>query len=297
MPSHIRTDMVDIVIPTCRPAEFAKKLLMQASGDEKWMRHHFIVIFDHEDETEMKRLTGWFESAREHTPLPHLTARVMQHKPGLAALRQAGLNIGMNPFVYFQDDDDPLPDHLDDCIELILAEGWDAVYGCSESMNARSQRVELFPPLIGNEPGNPFQYNPLQASRIFPTYIHPLAALFRRSLFERFPYDNGHDFKGFDNAAFFVRLLFGGAKLTCQPWLIRKVTQHEGNTTALVLDEETRAHLADAIDAWQPEVDDGAIKEVQARIARRLRRGDIITFREVAAHVEEHMEEHGHAHV
>jgi hypothetical protein len=289
--STVANDMVDIIIPSMRGAETVSKILLAAAQNPTmWMRHNFIIIFDADDETESHALRKWVETTREEMPLPNtlITTALPQNRGNVAAIREQGVELGSKPFVYFQDDDDPLPDELETFLSYLLKnEDTFAAYGVCCTINSRGQIIEHFPPVINGS----YTIDPYEGMRYFPTYPHPLAALFRRSIFKNVPiYDASHNISD-GNAFFSLRLTNSGLKLKFLTETLRTVQHHAGNDTGIMSDR-LRMSLAHDIVAWRNLITDPDIVNFQAMVAEELKDGMITTYKEIDALVEEHIEMH-----
>ena len=284
-PPIINPNGIDLVVPTRRDPEFAIELMKNAGENPFWQQHTMLFVFD-QDTTEVEDdFRAWVRKAREDLPLPWVltTTAEPEARQNLAALRQQGVGMGVNPFVYFQDDDDPLPSGMPRRIDLMQSQGWDAVYGAVETVTSRGQMIERFPGINGS---GQFAYDPVAGSRWFPTYLHPLAALFKRSVFEAVPYFDGNAYKMCDNAAFFTRLLFSGAKVTALPDIVRRAVQHDDNISEPILNGWQRENLVHDMKVWRACITDPAVAEFQDDVAAQLQDGLLSTFKEIDALVE-----------
>lgn len=286
----LRNDLVDIIILSRRGAPAIQALLTEASqAPSAWIRHTFIVVFSNTQGDALEELASWYQRKREEMPLPNIVARQLpNHITDLNVLRQYALTLGRSPYVYFQDDDDPLPHGLDIRIDMMNIQTWDAVYGVTETFNARNHTVEAFPTV---SPNGHYLYDPLEGSKWFPTFAHPLAALFRRSSLETVGIDDKKNYSLTGNAAFMARLLNSGCRVTFLPDIIRRVRHHDGNTTGLVIDEAARQKIANDIEAWQEYIKNPEVKDFQQQIAHGLRQGDISTFKEIDSMVENKLDD------
>src|SRR5690606_31883865 len=148
MPTQRRTDLIDFITPSRRGHLTYRRILQEAALDpQRWMRHHFIVVFDDDNDDNVQALLRWLDKARETMVLPRVSAT---NAPAGSAdvLRQLGFSIGSNPYVYFQDDDDPLPLHLDSRMAMMEYGHLDAVFGATETVTERGTVVEQFPRIV-----------------------------------------------------------------------------------------------------------------------------------------------------
>ncbi|MBI1364159.1 MAG: hypothetical protein GC134_09260 [Proteobacteria bacterium] len=277
---------IDLVIPTRRGVTFITKLFEEAAQNPDWMRHTFIIVVDTEDPDHYDQIKAWYRAAKEELPLPWLTLELAhpEAKGNVSRLRQQGLELGHNAHVYFQDDDDPLPKGLENRIRLMKEQDWDAVYGVTETTTSRGQLIERFPPI---DPSGNYTFDPVFGSKLFPTYLHPSSALFRRTVFEKYPFFDGTQYHIAGNAAFFVRLLNGDAKVTALPDTVRRAVQHEDNVSEPIMPGWQRNDLAEDVRHWLKYVKDSAVAEFHEEIAQMLESGEITTFKEIDAIVED----------
>jgi hypothetical protein len=275
-----------MVIPTRRGVAFITRLFEEAAQTPEWSRHTFIVIVDTDQPDHYDNIKTWYRAAKEQLPLPWLTIEHAhpEAKGNVSRLRQQGVALGHNAFVYFQDDDDPLPKGLETRVNLMQDNDWDAIFGVTETTTERGQMIERFPPL--DTTGN-YMFDPLFGSRIFPTYLHPSSALFRRAVFERYPFYDGTHYHIAGNAAFFVRLLFGDARLHALPDTVRRAVQHDDNTSEPILPGWQRSELAQDIRHWIRHIPQADIAAFHTDIADMLENGEITTFKEIDALVED----------
>jgi hypothetical protein len=285
-PSLTRTDLVDIVTPSRRGAAVYKTILEEASKTpEKWIRHHFIVIFDTSNDQERLKLEHWLAYARESLPLPRVTVLTAEeserHNPN--ALRQKALKEGVNPYVYFQDDDDSLPLNLDNFLkEAEKNPHLAAIYGVTETVNSKHHLIEQFPTIHNNM----FELDAKEASRWFPTYAHPIAAIFKRSDIEDIPVYKQGDPSFYTGASVFcLRFTESGKNIEFIPKIIRQVKLHKDNDDG-ILTESLREEIVKDIKSWLYEIKNTDIQEFHLEIAEALEKGWITTFREIAAMIE-----------
>ncbi|MEC9291713.1 MAG: hypothetical protein VX730_04850 [Pseudomonadota bacterium] len=281
-----RTDLVDIVTPSRRGAAVYKDILVEAAqSPEKWIRHHFIVVFDTDTDHERLKLEHWLAHTREVLPLPRVTVLTATEteRRNQNALRQKALEQGSNPYVYFQDDDDFLPLNLDHFLQAAEEEQeLAAVYGVTETVNSKHHLIEQFPTLHNNM----FEVDAEEASRWFPTYAHPIAALFKRDMVEDIPiYKEGDPSFCTGASVFCLRLTESGKAFKFIPKVIRQVKLHEDNDDG-ILTEILREEIARDIKDWLSEIRNEDIKGFHLEIAEALEKGWITTFREIAAMVE-----------
>jgi hypothetical protein len=284
---NIRTDCIDFIIVSNRSLNTIDKVFKEAAlNPSKWMNHHFYVVYDTEEEC--KILKAWVEEAREFMSLPKITTVLAapENIKNVTALRQQGLEQGSNPYIYFQDDDDPLPMGVDRRMKMMDSNNWVAIYGLTRSVGPRGQLIEEFPTLAQDN----FMYEPVEATKLFPTYTHPLAALFKRSLFDKVSLGDDHRYQYSGSNAFCVRLFMSGLPIHFLPDVVRTVRHHTGNNNGIFQKTEA-SQLAHDIHLWQEHIQDTDILQFQKNIAQSLIDGRITTYREIDAQVEEKMED------
>jgi hypothetical protein len=283
---------VDFVIPTKRGHEWIIRILRHATKNNNpaWRRHRLCIVFDADLPDGVEALDRWVFENRDVSPLPEVVCALCrpEARGNRSALRQQGLEMGDHPFVYFQDDDDPLPGGVEPRIRLMQEQDWDAVMGVTETLTERGQLIERFPSLdaVGN-----YLFDPVDGARWFPTYIHPLSGLFRRTALEKSPYDDKHSYLVSDNGAFFLRFLFSGAKVFALPDVMRRAVQHADNDSEPIMQAWQRVDLAKDIRFWQTYVTDPDVKDFQLEVANMLEAGTITTFKEITSLVENQLEE------
>lgn len=283
---NIRTDCIDVIIVSNRGINMIEKLFKEAAMlPEKWSMHHFYVVYDTEEEC--RALKAWHEEVREFLRLPKITPVLAapENIKNVTALREQGLKQGNNPYVYFQDDDDPLPTGLERRMKIMDSNNWMAIYGLTRSVGPRGQIIEEFPMLSQEN----FMYEPIEATKIFPTYAHPLAALFKRGLFNKLPLSDGNRYMCSGSNAFCVRLFASGLPIHFLPDVVRTVRHHAGNNNGIFELNEARK-LAQDIHMWAPHVHDSDIMNFHTQIAKGLEDGRITTYREIDAQVEAKIE-------
>lgn len=284
----VREDLIDFVIVSRRSIDYVTKILIEASHNPtKWGRHNFIVVYD--DDHKRAELRNWVAENYDIYALPHVT--VCTARPGymrdLNALRQQGLEQGINKFVYFQDDDDALPEGLDRRMRMMENSSWLAVFGITQTESNRGQVIEEFPVLTNGS----FMYEPLDACKLFPIYVHPQAALFKRELFKQIPIQTDKKYNATSSLSFMLRLCHSGLPITFLPDVVRHVSLHSDNDTG-ILNTKQAEELVEDIVHWHDEMElPEDIQNFQKLIARNLSVGTISTYREIAAQVEAVMDE------
>ncbi|MFT7432425.1 MAG: hypothetical protein ACI9TY_000037 [Alphaproteobacteria bacterium] len=281
-----RMDSIDFIIVSNRGTTKITQLFKEAAASpEKWMAHHFIVVYDTEEEC--RDLKAWVAQSREFLPLPRITPCLAapQNCKNVNALRAQGMEQGTNAYVYFQDDDDPLPEGLERRIKMMESSTWVAIYGITRNISARGQIIEEFPVLVRDN----FAYDPNEATRMFPTYAHPLAALFKRDLFKKVPICDENIYNCSGSNAFSVRLFASNLPVHFLPDLIRTVRDHAGNSNGIFESGEAE-NLAADIQTWSSQLNDVAVETFQKEIAEALIEGTITTYREIDAQVETRLE-------
>lgn len=283
---------VDLIIPTRRGAPALKKLFQEASQSPEWLKHTFCLVFDATAKDMAAEFHAWL-TENKHLPFPKIRASFAppQATGNLNMLRQFGLSMSQNPYIYFQDDDDPLPQGFETRIKLMRQEDYDAIFGVTETRTARGQMIERFPTLDAN--GRPL-YDFLEGMKLFPTYVHPCAALYRRTALEGLKLDDGHRYNLCGIGAFLTQFLDKGSKIKVMPDIIRIGQQNRDNMSEPILDQQQRLLLAEDISAWQKYISSPEIKKFQETVRQDLIHGEIITFRDITARVESRLEEDGY---
>lgn len=283
---------IDFIIPTRHDTSYVLRLLEEAAKDPWWMRHTFHFVFDATAQESTHKLRTWVAENREK-PLPKVETFFAppqaMGRPNL--LRQIGLNQGKNSLVYFQDDDDPLPKNLEMCLD-ILAENPEcgAVFGLTETYTPRGQRIERFPTLDTENQG---ASHIIDGMRIFPTYGHALSGLFRREVFEDTPLDDGQNYQMCGINAFILALLEAYDDIRAIPKTIRMVRQNPENPRSPVFDEQRRLLLAEDISLWLRYISSPKVRRFHNQVRESLIEGDISSYRDITAQVEQVLEEGG----
>lgn len=282
---------VDLIIPTRRGVEALKVLFKEAAKSSEWLKHTFCLVFDATAQAEAEAFRSWL-SENDHLPFPKVRASFAppQATGNLNMLRQFGLTLSNNPFVYFQDDDDPLPSGFDTRIRIMRREPYDVIFGVTETRTARGQMIERFPTLDGN--GRPL-YDLAEGVKLFPTYVHPCAALYRREALGKVKIDDGHNYNLCGIGAFLTRFINNGAMVQALPDVMRIGQQNRDNMSEPILDQKQRLLLAEDISSWQKYITDPVVRQFQENIRQDLINGEIITFRDITARVENRLEEDG----
>lgn len=282
---------VDLIIPTRRGVEALSVLFKEASKSTEWLKHTFCLVFDHTAQAEAAEFRDWLEQ-NKHLAFPKVRASFAppEAKGSLNKLRQFGLTLSQNPYVYFQDDDDPLPKGLETRIKLMRREPYDVIFGVTETRTARGQMIERFPTLDAN--GRPM-YDLAEGIKLFPTYVHPCAALYRREALEKVKIDDGHDYNICGIGAFLTRFINEGSLVQALPDIMRIGQQNRDNMSEPILDQKQRLLLAEDISVWQKYINDPVVRAFQEEIRQDLIHGEIITFRDITARVESRLEEDG----
>lgn len=283
-----RSDLIDFVIVSRRPLTFITTLIEHVSADAiRWCKHHFIIVYDRE--SQKKELQKWLSEHQDILSLPKITVCVA--RPGYArninALRAQALDQGENPYVYFQDDDDPLPEGLDHRIHLLENSKAEVAYGISENVSERGQLIEQFPPLNGMQ----FTVDVYEAVKWFPSYIHPLSGLFKRTLFEKVPLYIGRKEFLTSSYGFMARLVHSGVEYSILPDKVRTIVHHADNDSSIFSSEQIEKMLSDiALWSEMPDIPED-VKTFYKFIARQLAQKEILTYREISALVEIVVEE------
>ena len=283
---------IDLVIPTRHDTSYVVRLLDEAAKDPRWVKHTFHFIFDANAQDSAYKMREWLADNRDRTlpkvefffAPPQATGR-----PNL--LRQIGLNQGRNPFVYFQDDDDPLPENLNLCRDILSsAPDCGAVFGLTETYTPRGQLIERFPN-VDTDGGNADQI--ITGMRIFPTYGHALSGLFRREVFQDNPLDDGQNYQMCGINAFILSLLESYDDIRAIPDVIRRIRQNQDNPRSPVFGENRRLLLAEDISLWLRYISSPRVRRFHEEIRKELMEGSISTYRDITARIEEALEEGG----
>ncbi|MCO7728729.1 hypothetical protein NJB93_19290 [Brucella intermedia] len=284
MAGRKRTDLIDFITPSRRGHLYYRRILQEAALDpQRWMRHHFIVVFDDDHEDNVQALLRWLDRARETMVLPRVSAtNAPAGSPDI--LRQIGLSIGSNPYVYFQDDDDPLPLHLDRRMAMMEHGHLDAVFGATETITERGVTVEQFPRIVNGR----FVSDVLAGQAVFPSYGHPLAALFTRKVLNRVPIYDGRHYHNGNALPFNVRFMNTGVIITSLPDVCRRVRLHADNDSG-ILGALAAMELAADIRRWRDYILAPTVAAFQDMVADYLESGWVQTFREIATLVDEEL--------
>jgi len=283
---------VDLIIPTRRGALALQKLFTEAAASPEWLKHTFCLVFDATAKDHAAEFHAWL-TENKHLRFPKIRASFAppQATGNLNMLRAFGLTMSQNPYVYFQDDDDPLPQGFETRIKMMRQESYDAVFGVTETRTARGQMIERFPTLDAQ--GRPL-YDFLQGVKLFPTYVHPCAALYRRNAVEKIKMDDGQRYNLCGIGAFLTQFLTMTTQIKVLPDIIRIGLQNRDNMSEPILDQQQRLLLAEDISSWQKYITDSEVRKFQEKIRQDLIHGDIITFRDITARVESRLEEEGY---
>lgn len=285
MPNRQRTDLIDFITPSRRGHLTYRRILQEAALDpQRWMRHHFIVVFDDDHEDNVQALLRWLDTARETMVLPRVSAT---NAPAGSAdvLRQLGFSIGSNPYVYFQDDDDPLPLNLDSRMAMMEYGHLDAVFGATETVTERGVVVEQFPRIVSGR----FATDVLAGQAVFPSYGHPLAALFTRKALDRVPIHDGRTYLCGNALPFNVRFMNTPYIITALPDVCRRVRLHADNDSG-ILEAPAAKELAADIHRWVDYISRPSVAAFHWMVAEYLESGWLQTFQEIAALVDEELE-------
>lgn len=285
MAGRKRTDLIDFITPSRRGHLYYRRILQETALDpQRWMRHHFIVVFDDDHEDNVQALLRWLDRARETMVLPRVSAtNAPAGSPDI--LRQIGLSIGSNPYVYFQDDDDPLPLHLDERMTMMEYGHLDAVFGATETVTGRGVVVEQFPRIVNGR----FVSDVLAGQAIFPSYGHPLAALFTRKALDRVPIYDGRHYHNGSALPFNVRFMNTRNIITALPDVCRRVRLHGDNDSG-ILEAPAAKELAADIHRWVDYISRPSVAAFHWMVAEYLESGWLQTFQEIAALVDEELE-------
>ena len=281
---------IDLVIPTRHDTSYVLRLLEAAARDPRWVKHTFHFIFDANAQESSHKLRKWLSDNREKT-LPNVETFFAPPqatgRPNL--LRQIGVNQGSNPYVYFQDDDDPLPENLNICRDILnSAPQCGAVFGLTETYTPRGQLIERFPTV---EAGGSNADQIIEGMRIFPTYGHALSGLFRREVFQDNPVDDGQNYQMCGINAFILSLLESYDDIRAIPEVVRRVRQNPENPRSPVFGENRRLLLAEDISLWMRYISSPRVRRFHEEIRQELMEGTISTYRDITARIEQALEE------
>jgi hypothetical protein len=280
--TSIAENRIDFVIVSRRDISNIQRILLTAADNpEIWGNNHFIVVYDiPEMAAELKH---WINEMLEVMPLPRITACAA--RPGnmgnISALREQGMEQGENPYVYFQDDDDPLPQNLDQCLAIMESGTVNVVYGIADSRNTRGQTVESLPHVQNQH----FATSPEDAMRYMPTYVHPLSALFKRTVFDTVHMDDGHRYNRGGAYALTVRMLEANIPMSFIPQIIRIRKLHADNDSP-ILDLRAQKEFSQDILHWSQYIKNDEMREFQRQISHELNSGNLATMSDISAKVD-----------
>ena len=284
----LRATSIDFTL-VVRDASKVISLLEATTTKPKWRRHTFVVVIDDNTDTALRPLQDWYRNNRQKLALPELRAKLCPPRAqgNMAALRQQAINLGENPFVFFQLEDDPLPEYPETLLRALDDLNADAIYGQTQTTFINGNLIEIFP--TANAQGQ-FMYNPVAASRMFPVYLNPHSALFRRSVFDVLPFDDGQTYKRYDDCAFFTRLLFSGLSVASFPKVIKRTVRPKEDA-GVITPNMAKALVHDGL-MWLKYVNNPLAKAFQEQILGMLQREEITSFREIEARIEDHFDAH-----
>ncbi|MCP4355688.1 MAG: hypothetical protein GY793_08700 [Proteobacteria bacterium] len=279
----------DIITVVSNYKDFVDMLSKQGSRTQ-WLRHNIIAILNMSDQ-DAQSLESWYYDARVNHPMPEVTMikAKKDHKGDLSAMHNAGILAGHNPFIYIHNENDDLPSNIDKTIfKLYNDKNLQACFARTETFLDNRTPLEKFPLL---NPDGEFKYDCLEATKLFPSYIDPLSAIFKRSIFDKIPYwDMEFQFKGFAYYHFILKLLENTSyKVEFLPYTI-KIAKRK-NISAGNISAGLRNNLVHDIKLWLPEHPEDKYKDFQQDILHLIEEGQIITFKEIDARIEDYLEQ------
>lgn len=284
-----RSICCDILLPITNYNRFVY-FLTKASENPQWLRHSFVVITDGLSSSDEKAMEAWYYENRVKKPMPEVT--IMKTKNSLekniTAQYNSLLMAGSNPYVYFQNENDELPINIDKAIYFLYHnKDVDIVMGKCETFLEDKTPIEVFP--MTTIQGD-FLYDCELAMRLFPSYLHPLSSVMRKRVFSKVPYyDPDKNFKDFAFYYFILRCVeFKKAKIEYVPYTIKISNRKREN--AITMSAGLRQRLVHDIRLWVNEFPESENKTFQMDILNLLEKGEITTFKEIDARVEDYID-------
>jgi len=264
-------------------------LLSRQSSQPQWLRHNIIAILNMSNEDEQK-LHSWYYESRVNQVMPEVT--LIKAKADLknctAAMYNMGIMAGNSPFVYLQSEHDELAENIDKTIfKLYNDKKLQACSARTETFLETGTPIEKFPLLNSDDD---FKYDCYEATRLFPSYVDPLSAVFKRSIFNKLLYwEIEYQFKEFTYYHFILRILGDPSiKVTFVPYTIKKSKRKQEFAGNMSL--PMRNKLIHDIRLWLPEYPETKYKDFQQEILHLLENNEITTFKEIDARIEDYLE-------
>jgi hypothetical protein len=279
----------DIILPIT-DYKNCVKLLEKAAESSQWLRHTFIVMLDGLSEEDEKSLQNWYYDIRVKKPMPEVVISQVRSdlRGNKTAIYNSAILIGDNPYVYFQSEKDSLPVNIDKTINFLYKKkDVDICVAKCETFLEDKTPIETFPVTDIN---NNFLYDCQEATLLFPSYLHPLSSVMRKSLFKKIPYwDPAKQFSEYAYYYFILRCIYSkNVNIKYMPYTIK--ISIRGKENAIVMGPLTRQKLVNDIKMWTVELPDDEYKDFQLDILHMLETGAITTFKEIDARVEDHLE-------
>lgn len=279
----------DVILPISNHKRFMY-LLNKAAESSQWLRHTFIVILDGVSVEDEKQLQDWYYETRVQRALPEVViSKARSDLSGnITAIYNSGILMGDNPFVYFQDEKDELPVNIDKSINYLYKnKDVDMCVAKCETFLEDRTPIEVFP--VTSLKGD-FLYSCEEATKLFPSYLHPLSSVIRKDLFKKIQYwDPAKAFSEFSYYYFILRCFYlKNVKIKFMPYTIKISNRKKEH--AVVMGPLTRQKLVNDIRLWSAELPDDEYKEFQLEIMHLLETGAIITFKEIDARIEDYLD-------
>lgn len=290
MQNHISNSIsCDILMPVTKPSRFIY-LMNKTIGQPQWLRHSFVIVLDNLNSTDEQKIKDWYYANRIEKNLPEviiLNAPANIHR-NRAALFQTGLQASSNPYVYFQNERDELPINIDRCIKSLYEnKKLVACFGQCETYLKDGTKLEEFP-IVGLD--HTYKYDCIEATKLFPSYAHPLSAVFKKSLFKTIPYWDPKKILSDYSYYYFVLQILQNHKFKVEykPYTI-KISNRE-NTSAALITQKVKKDLIKDMKVWIDCSDDNRYKNFQREILNLLESNEITTFKEIDARIEDYLD-------
>ena len=288
---HVITNSIccDIILPLTDHKRFIY-LIENASATPQWLRHSFVVVIAGLTSQEEQEMQDWYYDIRVKKALPNVTFIKAKEEifNNVTALYQAGLVACDNPFVYMQDEKDELPINIDKTINFLYKNtDIDMAVAQCETFIDRHTPIEKFP---ATSLDNEFFYDCEEATKLFPSYLHPLSSVVRKSVFDKIPYfDMDKNFNEFAYYYFMLRVITNpNVKVEYLPYTIK--VSNRSKEHAVIIGPKLRNRLIHDIKLWVGEFVDSQYRNFQLEVLDLLEKGEITTFKEIDARIEEHLE-------
>lgn len=279
----------DILLPINNYKRFVH-LLTKASENPQWLRHSFVVITNGISAQDEKAMQDWYYENRVKKPMPNVSIIKARDdaKGNISSLYMAAMVAGDNPFVYFQDEKDELPVNIDKSIYyLVKNPQTDILIGKCETFLEDGTPIEVFP--MSNIKGQ-FLYSCEEATKLFPSYLHPLSSVMRKEVFNKISYsDASKKLTEFAYYSFALRALEQeDVKVEYVSYTIKISTRQREH--AITMGPKMRQRLVKSIKIWVEDLPEGPEKEFQVEIMHLMERGEITTFKEIDARIEDYLD-------